>query len=148
MRHIAESANERNGEFIMLNRNEWRKVVLIATLICGIVGTPACAQDLIVTHRISAALANEAVEAAVSFCAPQGYKESAAVVDIDGVAQATLRGDGAGVHTRQRNRQCLYQRQLEERYTGSCIYRAGPTHARWTIFQIAAPTAFRRWSYD
>ncbi len=83
----------------MLNRNEWRKVVLIATLICGIVGTPACAQDLIVTHRISAALANEAVEAAVSFCAPQGYKESAAVVDIDEVALATLRGDGAGVHT-------------------------------------------------
>jgi uncharacterized protein GlcG (DUF336 family) len=83
----------------MLKRNEWRKVVLIAMLICGIVRTPAYAQEIIVTHRISAVLANEAVEAAVSFCASQGYTESAAVVDIDGVALATLRGDGAGVHT-------------------------------------------------
>jgi uncharacterized protein GlcG (DUF336 family) len=83
----------------MLNSNEWRKVVLTITLICGILETPARAQDIVVTHRIPAALANEAVEAAVSFCASQGYTESAAVVDVDGVAQATLRGDGAGIHT-------------------------------------------------
>jgi uncharacterized protein GlcG (DUF336 family) len=61
--------------------------------------TPAVAADLIVTHRISAALANEAVAAAVSACAAKGYTESATLVDIDGVPQATLRGDGAGAHT-------------------------------------------------
>ncbi|HVJ55222.1 MAG TPA: heme-binding protein [Aliidongia sp.] len=62
-------------------------------------GASALADDLIATHRISAALANEAVGAAVSACAAQGYAESAALVDIDGVTQAALRGDGAGVHT-------------------------------------------------
>jgi uncharacterized protein GlcG (DUF336 family) len=83
---------------IMLN-NELRNVLLIAAIIYGVVDAPARAENLLVTHRISAVLASEAVEAAVSFCASEGFTESAAVVDIDGVAQATLRGDGAGVHT-------------------------------------------------
>jgi uncharacterized protein GlcG (DUF336 family) len=56
-------------------------------------------QGLIAAPRISAALANEAVGAAVASCAAQGYAETAVLVDIDGVVQASLRGDGAGIHT-------------------------------------------------
>ena len=47
----------------------------------------------------SAALANEAVGEAVAVCAKNGYAVTAIVVDIDGVRQAVLRGDGAAVHT-------------------------------------------------
>jgi uncharacterized protein GlcG (DUF336 family) len=54
---------------------------------------------LITTHRIPAALASEAVAAAVGHCASQGYAETAVLVDADGVIQASLRGDRAGSHT-------------------------------------------------
>src|SRR5690348_1731180 len=50
-------------------------------------------------HRIPAALALEAVSAAVEACKGQGYAETAVVVDASGVRQADLRGDGAGAHT-------------------------------------------------
>jgi uncharacterized protein GlcG (DUF336 family) len=75
-------------------------------LACGVVlgvsavaATPAFAQGLLTTHRISAPLALEAVGAAVASCASQGYFESAVVVDASGARQAVLRGDNAGVHT-------------------------------------------------
>jgi uncharacterized protein GlcG (DUF336 family) len=61
--------------------------------------TAASDQGLIAAPRISAALANEAVGAAVASCAAQGYAETAVLVDIDGVVQASLRGDSAGIHT-------------------------------------------------
>jgi uncharacterized protein GlcG (DUF336 family) len=60
---------------------------------------PARADDVIVTHRLSAALAREAVTEAVASCARQGYNETAVLVDADGVRQAVLRGDRAGSHT-------------------------------------------------
>ncbi len=60
---------------------------------------PAFAQGLIPTHRLAAALANEAVGEAVAVCAKNGYAVTAIVVDLDGVRQAVLRGDGAAVHT-------------------------------------------------
>jgi uncharacterized protein GlcG (DUF336 family) len=59
---------------------------------------PALA-DALTTHRIPAALAAEAAAEAVAFCARQGYRETAVVVDIDGAHQAEVRGDGAGIHT-------------------------------------------------
>lgn len=80
-----------------------RLIAATGTLACSIV--PALAQDLqpprgvLPTHRISAAVANEMVGAAVRSCAGQGYKVSAVVLDMDGVRQAQLRGDGAGIHT-------------------------------------------------
>jgi uncharacterized protein GlcG (DUF336 family) len=55
--------------------------------------------DALVTHRIPAALAAEAVTEAVASCAKQGYRETAVVLDADGAVIATLRGDGAGIHT-------------------------------------------------
>jgi len=60
---------------------------------------PAGAQGLVTAPRISAALANEAVGAAVAACAAQGYNETAVLVDTDGVTQASLRGDNTGIHT-------------------------------------------------
>jgi len=60
---------------------------------------PAGAQGLLTTHRVPAALANEAVGEAVAHCAGQGYAVSAVLVDVDGVREAVLRGDHAGVHT-------------------------------------------------
>ena len=59
----------------------------------------AFAQDVLTTHRLSAALAAEAVTEAVAACAKQGYRVTAAVVDSDGVTQALLRGDGASMTT-------------------------------------------------
>jgi uncharacterized protein GlcG (DUF336 family) len=57
------------------------------------------AQDVLTTHRLSAALAAEAVGEAVAACAKQGYKVTAAILDIDGVTQSLLRGDGASMTT-------------------------------------------------
>jgi uncharacterized protein GlcG (DUF336 family) len=55
--------------------------------------------EMMSTHRIPAALASEAVAEAVASCAKQGYFETAALVDADGVRQAVLRGDRAGSHS-------------------------------------------------
>jgi uncharacterized protein GlcG (DUF336 family) len=49
--------------------------------------------------RLSAALANELVGESVADCARKGYKVVAVVVDLDGVRQALLRGDGAPIHS-------------------------------------------------
>jgi uncharacterized protein GlcG (DUF336 family) len=68
-------------------------------LAVGITATPAVAQGLVATHRISAAIANELVAAAVTACKQNNYNVTAVVLDIDGVRQALLRGDGAGIAT-------------------------------------------------
>ncbi|MDB5642845.1 MAG: hypothetical protein JWN07_2162 [Hyphomicrobiales bacterium] len=57
------------------------------------------ANGVLQTHRISAQMAHEMVGAAVASCTAQGYKVSAVVLDMDGIRQAQLRGDGAGIHT-------------------------------------------------
>ena len=72
---------------------------LAATALVALVASAATAADVVTTHRLSAALAHEAVGAAVAACAKQGYSETAVLVDGDGVRQADLRGDGAGIHT-------------------------------------------------
>ena len=75
------------------------KCWLIAATTAAFVTTSASAQEVITTHRLSAALAGEAVAAAVSSCASQGYGETAVLVDADGVRQAVLRGDRVGSHS-------------------------------------------------
>ena len=67
-------------------------------LLCSI-GFSAHGQGLITTQKISAALANELVGESVADCAKKGYKVVAVVVDLDGVRQAMLRGDGAPIHS-------------------------------------------------
>jgi len=69
------------------------------TALAAFAAAPASADGLLVTHRIPAALANEAVAEVVAACAKQNYTETAVIVDADGVRLATLRGDRAGAHT-------------------------------------------------
>ena len=61
--------------------------------------TDAQAQGLVTTQKLSAPLANELVGEAVAHCAQKGYTVTAVVVDLDGVRQALLRGNGAPIHT-------------------------------------------------
>ena len=73
-------------------------VVVLALAVAG-VATAAHAQRLIQTQKLSAALANELVGESVAICAQRGYTVTAVVVDLDGVRQALLRGNGAPIHT-------------------------------------------------
>ncbi len=59
--------------------------------------TPA--PGLVTTQKLSAALANELVGESVAACAQKGYTVTAVVVDLEGVRQAVLRGNGAPIHT-------------------------------------------------
>src|SRR2546429_6562347 len=68
-------------------------------LVAGAAATGVQGQGLVTTHKLSAALANELVGDSVAICAKNGYKVVAVVVDLDGVRQAVLRGDGAPIHS-------------------------------------------------
>jgi uncharacterized protein GlcG (DUF336 family) len=59
----------------------------------------AMAQGVVNRPQISAALANELVGDTVAICASRGYRVWAVVVNLDGVRQALLRGDGAPIHS-------------------------------------------------
>jgi uncharacterized protein GlcG (DUF336 family) len=72
---------------------------VLASAVLGAICAPASAQGLLPEQRLSAALAHEAVGEAVAACAKSGYAVTAIVVDLDGVRQAVLRGNGAPVHT-------------------------------------------------
>jgi uncharacterized protein GlcG (DUF336 family) len=67
--------------------------------VVGIAPTAARAQGVITTQKLSAALANELVGESVAICAQKGYQVVAVVVDLDGVRQALLRGNGAPIHS-------------------------------------------------
>src|SRR2546423_15660358 len=75
------------------------KSVLTLAVLAAAGSTAVQAQGLVTTHKISAALANELVGESVAQCAKNGYKVVAVVVDLDGVRQALLRGDGAPIHS-------------------------------------------------
>ena len=61
--------------------------------------TEVRAQGLVNMQKLSAPLANEVVGETVAICAQKGYTVTAVVVDLDGVRQAMLRGNGAPIHT-------------------------------------------------
>jgi len=69
--------------------------VLLALAFAGAVQ----AQGVITVQKLSAALANELVGESVAECVRKGYAVTAVVVDLDGVRQAMLRGNGAPIHT-------------------------------------------------
>lgn len=68
-------------------------------LLCVAGSAGAMAQGVVNRPQLSAALANELVGDTVAICAKQGYKVWAVVVNLDGVRQALLRGDGAPIHS-------------------------------------------------
>ena len=78
-----------------------RALVAAAVLALAVAGgaTGAGAQGLITMQKLSAPLANELVGEAVASCAQKGYAVTAVVVDLDGVRQAMLRGNGAPIHS-------------------------------------------------
>ena len=63
------------------------------------VPTGVLAQGVVNRPQLSAALANELAGDTVAICASRGYKVWAVVVNLDGVRQALLRGDGAPIHS-------------------------------------------------
>jgi uncharacterized protein GlcG (DUF336 family) len=87
----------------------------------GIATQPAAAEGLMATHRIPASLAAEAVAAAVATCAGQGFSVSSAFLDADGVQQAFLRGDGAGIHTVQMSNDKAYTSVTFKRNTSAMV---------------------------
>jgi uncharacterized protein GlcG (DUF336 family) len=70
-----------------------------AAVLIGFGCAGAQAQGLVTSQNLSAALANQLVGDAVAACTAKNYAVTAAVVDLDGVRQAVLRGDGAPIHT-------------------------------------------------
>jgi uncharacterized protein GlcG (DUF336 family) len=88
------------------------------------VTTAASADDMLTTHRLSAALASEAVTEAVASCTRQGYNESVVLVDADGVRQAVLRGDRAGSHTLDSANDKAYTAPTFKSDTGALVERA------------------------
>jgi uncharacterized protein GlcG (DUF336 family) len=78
-----------------------RIVAAGAVFACVIAGTTtgSLAQGLVSMQKLSASLANELVGESVAQCALKGYTVTSVVVDLDGVRQALLRGNGAPIHT-------------------------------------------------
>ena len=74
-------------------------VVLAVGVVVAAVATGVQAQGLVTMQKLSAPLANELVGETVANCAQKGYTVTAVVVDLDGVRQALLRGNGAPIHT-------------------------------------------------
>jgi uncharacterized protein GlcG (DUF336 family) len=73
------------------------QTIVFAFVVAGATGVHA--QGLLTMQKLSAPLANELVGQAVASCAQKGYMVTAVVVDLDGVRQAMLRGNGAPIHT-------------------------------------------------
>src|SRR6266481_9136000 len=78
-----------------INRSARLAFAIALAIGAGVAAPATRAEDVITLHRLSAALASEAVTEAVASCAKQGYKVSAAILNMDGLPQAVLRGDGA-----------------------------------------------------
>ena len=100
-------------------------IVAAAALAAGAAGVVQ-AQGVITMQKLSAALANELVGESVANCASKGYKVVAVVVDLDGVRQAELRGDGAPIHS--------INNAYNKAYT---VASMGPSRKEETTKQIA-----------
>jgi len=75
----------------------------LSAMVCFVLGVAAAggaaAQGVIDRPQLSAALANQLVGDTVAICAEQGHKVWAVVVNLDGIRQAVLWGDGAPMHS-------------------------------------------------
>ena len=76
-----------------------KAVVLAFGVAMSGVATSAQEPGVVTMQKLSAALANELVGETVANCAQKGYNVVAVVVDLDGVRQALLRGNGAPIHS-------------------------------------------------
>jgi len=82
-------------------RKTMSRLMATAALAFAVLGTAGgvSAQGLVTMQKLSAPLANELVGDTVATCAQKGYAVTAVVVNLDGVRQALLRGNGAPIHT-------------------------------------------------
>ena len=76
-------------------------IVALAAMAVGTMPAPARGADVLTTHRLSAQLATDIAIASIAACTKLTYNITAVVVDSDGMMQALIRGDGAGIHTMQ-----------------------------------------------
>jgi len=72
-------------------------IAVVGAVVAGATG--AQTQGVINMPKVSARVANTLVGESVAACAAKNYLVTAVVVDLDGVRQAVLRGDGAAIHT-------------------------------------------------
>ena len=79
----------------------FRSLIPVSLAFASLGGASAVAQaqGVINMPKLSAPLANELVGESVAICAQKGYNVVAVVVDLDGVRQALLRGNGAPIHS-------------------------------------------------
>jgi len=105
-------------------------------LVAGVLTHPAMADDVLVTHRLSAALAGEIANEVVAACAKQGYAETAVVVDADGVRQAELRGDRAGAHSLDSANDKAYTSASFKADTSALVERAKGLPAFANLFKL------------
>jgi uncharacterized protein GlcG (DUF336 family) len=79
------------------------KKTIAMAVACGAAALtgPAAAQTANYHYVLPLNLAVEAASEGVRVCAQNGYQVTATVVDMDGVTQVELRGDGATVHTKE-----------------------------------------------
>lgn len=105
-------------------------------LVTGIALTPVWGQGLVTTHRLSAAVANELVGGAVAACKEKTYNVTAVVLDIDGVRQAMLRGDGAGIATLEVANDKAFTSISTRTDTGVLVERAKTTPPSQFILKV------------
>lgn len=74
------------------------KISALAAAVAAL-SAPAGAQGLVTQKNIPLAMAQTIANTALAKCESMGFKVSVAVIDRDGLAIVTLRGDGAGLHT-------------------------------------------------
>jgi uncharacterized protein GlcG (DUF336 family) len=89
------------------------KWTISIALLCGVAAlTPVASsqspQNSDYHYVLPLNLALEAAVEAIRVCTEHGYRVTATVVDMDGVPQVALRGDGATVHTRESSFQKAY----------------------------------------
>ena len=105
-------------------------------LAAAIATAPVWAQGLVTTHRLSAAVANELVSGAVAACKEKTYNVTAVVLDIDGVRQALLRGDGAGIATLEVANDKAFTSISTRTDTGVLVERAKTTTPSQFILKV------------
>ena len=89
-----------------------KRTISIAILcgVCVLMGTASSQSPQTSDYRyvLPLNLALEAASEAIRLCTEHGYRVTATVVDMDGVPQVALRGDGATVHTHESSFQKAY----------------------------------------
>jgi uncharacterized protein GlcG (DUF336 family) len=98
-------ANWRNSAGLALASG----LALACAMSIALLGSASAQQDGLVTERnISLNMAKAIAETAIDTCRKMGYQISVTVVDRAGLVRASLRDDGAGLHTLENSQRKAY----------------------------------------